>query len=212
MRNRTAACAILITSTTFATEESRPVAKYEHPSAERQQSQTASADVEVPQVESARVSFGKPGTMWWTVGGGVSNNLNRATDVNARVNLSYFIAQDVELAGEFGLWYYGSESDAIGFNPASYIRWHFLNTGKMTVFADVGIGVVLTTDDVPTDGTSFNFTPRAGGGITHQLGDSDTRIELGVRWAHISNARNSGDNDNPSRDSVMVYGGVIFPF
>ncbi|MFN9991847.1 MAG: acyloxyacyl hydrolase, partial [Phycisphaerales bacterium] len=92
------------------------------------------------------------------------------------------------------------------------IRWHFLNKERMTVYADLGIGVLFTTDDVPSDGTSFNFTPRAGAGITHRLGDSANRFELGVRWAHISNARTSGDGDNPSRDSIMLYGGVIFPF
>lgn len=211
MRHSVICIGLTLAATSFATEEPLPVAKYEHPSRERQDTGTKSEQQDATP-GPARVSFGTPGSMWWTIGAGVSNNFNRATDLNARFNLSYFIAQDVEVAGELGVWYYGLENEAVGFNPASYIRWHFLNKERMTVYADLGIGVLFTTDDVPSDGTSFNFTPRAGAGITHRLGDSANRFELGVRWAHISNARTSGDGDNPSRDSVMLYGGVIFPF
>ena len=71
---------------------------------------------------------------------------------------------------------------------------------------------LFTGDDVPPDGTSINFTPRAGMGVTRALDDSGTRLMVGVRWAHISNARIEGDGENPSRDSVMGYVGVIWPF
>jgi hypothetical protein len=70
----------------------------------------------------------------------------------------------------------------------------------------------VSTDDVPNDGTSFNFTPRLGVGFTRQLTDSGIRLEGGLRWAHISNARITGDADNPARDSAMLYVGLIFPF
>jgi hypothetical protein len=211
MRYAALCIGLMLGHSSFAAENPLSVAKYEHP-AHTPQEGTPKVEDQSAEPQAARVSFGAPGSMWWTVGAGVSNNFNRATDLNARVNLSYFIAQDVEVAGELGVWYYGLENDAVGINPASYIRWHFLNKQRMSVYADLGIGVLFTTDDVPSDGTSFNFTPRAGAGITHRLGDSANRFELGVRWAHISNARTSGDGDNPSRDSVMLYGGVIFPF
>jgi hypothetical protein len=33
-----------------------------------------------------------------------------------------------------------------------------------------------------------------------------------VGWHHISNGRYTGDVNNPSRDSVMVYAGIMIPF
>ena len=91
-------------------------------------------------------------------------------------------------------------------------RWHFIDRGSWTVFTDAGIGALLATEEVPTGGTNFDFTPRAGLGFTHQLGDSSSRLIVGVRWAHFSNARLTGDDDNPGRDDIMFYGGVILPF
>jgi hypothetical protein len=33
-----------------------------------------------------------------------------------------------------------------------------------------------------------------------------------VGWHHISNASSAGSDDNPARDGVRVYLGVVFPF
>lgn len=173
---------------------------------------TDASPAEVTLDRPAPVTFGAQGSKWWTIGAGVANDLSDATDINVHGAYSYFLAEDVEFAGELGLWYYGLEDSSFGVNPNMVFRWHFFNNQKWTVYADMGIGVLLTTDDVPNDGTSFNFTPRAGVGFTRQIGESNTRWQLGLRWAHISNGRMSGDDDNPSRDSVMVYTGVVFPF
>jgi hypothetical protein len=93
-------------------------------------------------------------------------------------------------------------------------RWHLLHDDHFnwTIFGDVGIGLLFSFDDVPTGGTSFGFTPRAGAGFTHRLGDGETRLQVGFRYHHISNGRFQGDAQNPSRDSIMLYAGVIFPF
>lgn len=181
------------------------------PPREAQPEAAAPANVELD-APAARVEFGKSGSKWWTIGGGVANNFSDATDVNVFGSYSYFLAQDVEVAGELGAWYYALGEDAFGLNASMVFRWHFVNTQKWTVYGDLGIGGLVTTDDVPGDGTSLNFTPRAGAGFTRRLGDSNTRLQVGVRWAHISNGRTSGDDDNPSRDSIMLYGGFVFPF
>src|SRR5436309_3218979 len=60
-------------------------------------------------------------------------------------------------------------------------------------------------------GTGFDFMPRAGVGFTRRLTD-DMRLEAGLRWHHISNARIHGEARNPSRDAPMFYVGLIFPF
>jgi hypothetical protein len=170
-----------------------------------------------PQAESAaRLRFGDPGSMWVTLGGGVASN-GEEMDENIFGRFNYFIAKDVELFGELGAWQYSQQGkDSTAFNLSGVIRWHFYDEGKWTMFIDLGIGVMAATDPVPrvggSEGTKFNFTPRLGGGVTRQITDDGVRLELCLRWAHTSNARISGANDNPGRDSMMLYAGLIFPF
>lgn len=157
--------------------------------------------------------FGVSGTWWWSVGGGVADDFTESTDVNAFVAAHWFIARNVEMAGELGVWSFSQpDEDAYGINPNILLRWHFLNNGRFTLFADIGIGMLFSTDDVPHRGTKFNFTPRVGGGLTCRLFDTRARLEIGLRWHHVSNARLFGNDDNPGRDAAMIYAGVIFPF
>jgi hypothetical protein len=167
-------------------------------------------------LKPASVNFGDAESMWFALGTGAASN-GEDTDFNIFASLSYFIAKDVEFFGELGAWQYNQPGkDATGLNLSMVIRWHFLDTGKWTMFGDIGIGVMVSTNPVPVrdghEGTDFNFTPRIGGGVTRQISDDGTRLELGLRWAHVSNGRISGNDDNPGRDSMMLYGGIIFPF
>lgn len=93
------------------------------------------------------------------------------------------------------------------------ITWHFLE-GRLgdrdwSIFADAGVGLLWTGDDVPPGGTALNFTPRAGVGGTLAL-DDRTRLMLGLRWFHISNAQTG--SDNPGIDALQIVGGVSFGF
>ncbi|HYE61019.1 MAG TPA: acyloxyacyl hydrolase [Phycisphaerales bacterium] len=171
----------------------------------------AKLDASAPAVE-----FGKTGSRWIGIGAGAASN-GDFTDVNLYGRYEYFIAKDIELIGELGIWNYQQEGkDATGFNPALVLRYHFYNGEKWTWFVDGGIGFLFSTDPVNRtdgdEGSSFNFTPRAGGGFTRAIGEEGARLEVGMRWAHVSNARISGNNDNPGRDSLMLYAGLIFPF
>lgn len=159
--------------------------------------------------------FGARGTSWFTVGAGIGHDFSRATDSSLYGSFSYFVADDVEIAGELGAWYFSQAGDdALGLAPMVVFRWHFVNRQSWSLFADAGIGVLLSTDDVPEDGTSFNFSPRVGVGFTHRITDSATgpRLVAGLRWQHFSNARINGDDDNPGRDDLFVYGGVMWQF
>jgi hypothetical protein len=164
----------------------------------------------------AQLRFGDPGYQYVALGAGLADN-GEDVDENIFASYSYFIAKDVEFFGEVGAWQYSQVGkDATGFNLSMVLRWHFFDRGKWTMFMDLGIGVLAATDPVPrrggTEGTQFNFTPRAGGGFTRELTDDGVRLEVGLRWAHVSNARLSGNNENPGRDSLMLYTGIIFPF
>lgn len=169
-----------------------------------------SAIVESP----VRVAFGAGGSEWWTIGAGGAVGRRTHVDGNVYGAWSHFLADDIEFAAELGVWYYNQEDDdAVGINPNIVFRWHFVNEDDFTLYADIGIGVIGTTDNVPFDGTSFNFTPRAGVGATIALNDAgDERLIIGLRWAHVSNARINGDDNNPGIDTIMLYSGVQFPF
>jgi hypothetical protein len=180
----------------------------------RQPAQPEEPAKEIPAKPPPPPAFGAASSKWWTVGGGVASNFADATDVDLRFAYSHFLVKDVEFGAEMNLWYFHQDGpDAAGFNPAMVFRWHFYDDGKWTLFGDVGIGLLLASDDVPVGGTAFDFTPRVGVGFTRELDpETRTRLQVGLRWHHISNARLSGAADNPSRDGVMLYAALQFPF
>lgn len=171
-----------------------------------------------PESSTPPPRYGTQGQTRLTIGTGVAFDLESedgddATDFNLNIAWSRFLVDDFEMRLELGGWYFDQDPDAAwGINPNFVLRWHLINRDAWTLYADAGIGVVFSSDDVPSGGTSSNFMPRAGVGWTHKLGDAGNRLELGVRWHHISNARITGDSNNPDRDGVMVYAGISFPF
>ena len=124
--------------------------------------------------------------------------------------ISYFLTEgfsvNFELMGG-GFWQPGP--DAAGLNFSILFRWHFIRRETWTIFMDGGAGFLLTTADVPQIGTSYNFTPQIGAGVSFDAGDF-ARILVGVRWLHISNANLS--TPNPGRDNVEFWAGASFPF
>jgi hypothetical protein len=158
-------------------------------------------------------AFGDAGSRYWSLGGGAAFHTD-STDGSAYGSLGFFLADRFEfnaaLAG-WGFWQEGE--DAAGVNPSIGFRYHFMPKEPFNIYAEAGIGLLFTTEDVPQDGTSVNFTPRAGLGTLIRLDESSgLRLDLGVRWHHISNASFRGTDDNPARDSVMIYAGVVVPF
>ena len=138
---------------------------------------------------------------------------DRSTDINAALTYHYFLLDDFEIIGEVGGWYFSQDGDnAAGVNPGFTLRWHFLNRQSWTLYADTGIGLLLATDNVPATGTSFDFMPRAGGGVSFRLNDRGLRGYLGARWHHVSNAQINGADRNPDRNGIAIYAGLMFPF
>lgn len=157
--------------------------------------------------------YGAEGTQWLWAGYGIADNFQDSVDQYAYFTWSTFLAKDVELGLEAGLWYFNQPGDNEGGLSGSLLfRWHFYHAETWTSYVSLGIGMLGATGNVPDTGTSFDFLPRAGIGITKQLTDDGLRLDLGLRWHHISNARIHGDDDNPSRDGAMLYVGLIFPF
>jgi len=167
-----------------------------------------------PESEPGLVArFGTTGQRWWTFGVAYANDLDDSNEFNANAAYSVFIAPDVEWIIEGGIWYHDQPGDnAFSGNASTVFRWHFMNEDRWSVFADVGIGLLASTDNVPSNGTSFNFTPRAALGYTRRIGTGQTRLVTGIRWLHISNAKIQGGDSNPGRDAPTVFFGVMIPF
>jgi hypothetical protein len=154
--------------------------------------------------------FGDANTAWLTLGVGVSTDWDELSDINITAAYSYFVDRDVEFIVELAIREFDMPGeDQIGINPMMVFRRHFAldDARDWSWYIDAGIGVMFSADDIPQDGTSFNFTPRAGTGFTYQISE-DWRLVAGLRWSHISNARIFGDDDNPSSDGVMFSIGL----
>jgi lipid A 3-O-deacylase len=169
---------------------------------------------EAPEMElrPARKRFGAKGSRRWSLqaGYGVEGKERDNSLALGGAGVSWFIADGLSLDLELnGMKFNQSGDDGWGANLNLLFRWHFINERDWSMYLDGGAGLLLTANDVPDDGSSFNFTPQAGLGFSFALSD-DIRLMTGVRWHHISNANTY--EENPGRDSVMGYVGVSFPF
>ena len=186
-------------------------------SAIKQEPVTPASDKPAPTNAATKKSgFGQSDGGWWlTLGTGVAYDFESDYDFNGHIAASTFIATDFEFAVEAAGWYFDQEGPNTGGVSGSMVfRWHFCHdeSYSYTIFGDAGIGLLGSFDNTPADGSSFNFLPRIGLGATFKLDDVGDRLQIGIRYHHISNARINGDGDNPARDSVMLYAGIIFPF
>lgn len=162
---------------------------------------------------AAPLAFGTEGTRRFYVHGGVGFDVKGNSEEGLLgVGWEYFLADDLSLSIELnGLVVNqdGRDSNPLGINFNLLLRYYFLQQDDWAWYIDGGAGMLGSTDDIPDNGSSFNFTPQAGIGTSIAL-ENDRRLMIGVRWHHISNA-NTYEN-NPGRDSILGYIGVSMPF
>lgn len=173
----------------------------------------ASDDMSTPPPTEAvevRRKFGDAGMVTFNVFGDFATDFDDAYLGGVQLGISWFfidgLSLDVQLE-QYGISQDGPNAYAIG--PALLFRWHFLSYETWSLYADAGCGFIYATENVPSNGSRFNFTPRIGVGASIGLTDS-ARILTGVRWLHISNANTS--TPNPGFDSVEIYAGLSFAF
>lgn len=163
--------------------------------------------------------FGEDGYASLDIEFGVAVTQNNE-DYQLRVGYSTFLVDDFQISYGVSAWYHDQEID----NQASAsfdfsFRYHFWKedtdrgvSPSWTLYGETGIGVMASSGDVPDLGSTFNFIPRAGGGVTFApFDDSAVRINLGLRWHHISNGSVFGSDENPDRDALMIFTGVVIP-
>jgi len=165
--------------------------------------------------------FGDTGYTSLTLAGNFGSDLESDFQAGVTIGWSTFVAPKLELGVELGVWYFNlstgtSGQESTGGGTVNFVgRWHFWMPDSpadrsWSVFAEARFGLAGTFDDVPVNGTSFNFTPGAGVGYTREIGEG-LRLITGVRWFHMSNARLTGNSNNPGLDSLMGYLGVMIP-
>jgi hypothetical protein len=89
-----------------------------------------------------------------------------------------------------------------GFEPV-ILRWNSsLHTQRFAPYIELAGGALYTNVNLPAgDTSSFNFSARGGGGM-RIFTEPRQSIEIGCRWAHISNA-NLGVR-NPEFNGIQV--------
>lgn len=178
-------------------------------------------DASVPATDSAASSsptstppdpvserFGAQNSLRLSLEGDWIYNWDQANQAQGRIGLQWFFFENVEL-DVFGTLNYVAQPgpNAFGGGLDLQIRWHFIAMETWSVFFDIGGGILGTTEPVPKNGSSFNFTPNIGFGATFAL-DESTRLYVGARWFHISNAGLYAKN--PGRENSSVWVGLSF--
>jgi hypothetical protein len=85
------------------------------------------------------------------------------------------------------------------------VRWSPFRWGRVSMFFEGAGGVSYASDELPNEGTRFNWVSQTGVGLSHPV---NTRIEFvgALRWLHVSNNSLDG-NRNPDIQAVGFYVG-----
>jgi hypothetical protein len=173
---------------------------------------SAITDESPTEMQPMPASWGKEDTWRWGINGGWAKDVKDSNNtlINLGVEFEYFVDDNLSL--DLGLYYMDVDQvgeNTNGINFTLQLRWHFIAKESWSMFIEGGAGLLRTTNDVPSDGSSFNFTPQAGLGFTFDIGNNNRWI-IGTRWHHISNANTY--SSNPGRDSIMIWTGISFPY
>ncbi|MFO0828836.1 MAG: acyloxyacyl hydrolase [Phycisphaerales bacterium] len=170
-----------------------------------------SGDAAAPNTPANPVKrWGDANTFAFNVFAGYASDFGDIDIVPAAAGISWFPirAFSIDLQAE-GAYVTQPGPDAGGGGLALVFRWHFLDFETWSLYADLGIGFLAMSNDVPENAASFVFTPRAGLGASFALNDT-SRILVGARWFHISNAQTA--SENPGINALQGYVGVSFGF
>ncbi|MFO0872828.1 MAG: acyloxyacyl hydrolase [Phycisphaerales bacterium] len=176
------------------------------------------SDVKTPEIAApldasvpvAHKRFGEMDSIRLNLLGGYGTSFDDTQYIEGTIGLSWFFVDNVSLDLELmGLGIDQDRGDTGAINGSLLFRWHFLVHESWTMYFEGGCGLLYAGNNVPPDGTQFNFTPQVGFGFTYDLGN-DVRLMTGTRWFHMSNARLSASN--PGVDTMLFYAGVSLGF
>jgi len=131
---------------------------------------------------------------------------------NGTVGVGYYLVDNLSLTAEVQGYYADQpDKDAVLAGLGGLVRWHMFTFDRFSLFLDGGGGVTYASREVPEFGTHFNFTGKAGLGMTFQI-RRGLDLVGGARYFHLSNGNIHGRDQNPSYDGIQFYGGVMWTF
>jgi len=176
-------------------------------------SMQSAPEIKVESAGDQTKRYGELNSLRFNVLAGGASNFTDTSLAQGGIGLSWFalawFSVELELLGMGAFQDEGK--DAVGGDLNVLFRWHFWRDAQesISVFGEAGVGFALFSEEVPPGGSNFNFAPQIGVGASFDLGD-DSRLLLGVRWLHLSNARTTDSNDG--LDTVLIYAGLSWGF
>lgn len=146
----------------------------------------------------------------WTIAAGAAKSVNLFQSTAGRAyavqTISYAreLTDDLRIFGIRGRFAWGIEATplfaqfqpsriyGIGIAPVVW-RWNFPARPKWSVFGELSMGGLWTSDPIPEDTGRINFSAHWGGGVRiHPRGGN--AVLVGYRFQHFSNGNQLGSN------------------
>ncbi|WP_289644997.1 hypothetical protein [Maribacter aestuarii] len=99
-------------------------------------------------------------------------------------------------------------AESFGFGTSFLFRWYFVQFKNISLFLDVGAGLLYSFQSFPPKGTKLNFTTRPGGGLAINI-NSRTQLLGGINRFHLSNGQGYNHPFNPAFDGLGFFVGII---
>jgi hypothetical protein len=124
--------------------------------------------------------------------------------------LNYYFADNWAFGVEFtGVGAAQPDDDIAAGGGDILLRTHLWSYRRLSIYGDVAVGLLEANNRIPPSGTDFNFTLQSGVGAAIHLWPH-TDFFTGLRYYHLSNARQHGPDRNPSLNAIEGYAGLMF--
>jgi hypothetical protein len=157
----------------------------------------------------------------WNVAAGLARSVKLFQSTPGRTYAAQTIAYARELTGDLTLigirgrfaWgvemmpvfaqFEPSRIYGVGIAPVVW-RWNFPSRPRWSAFAELSMGGLWTSDEIPEDTGRINFTAHWGGGVRVRPRGRHSLL-LGYRFQHFSNGNQLGSN--PGVNSHVLIAG-----
>ena len=156
----------------------------------------------------------------WQIGAGVATSVNLFQSTSGRAYAVQTIGWGRELTRPMGpgwtrgrfVWAFEAmpifaqfEPSAIygvGFAPIVW-RWNFVPAPRWSAFAELSMGGLWTSDPMPEESGTVNFTAHWGGGVRLMPRGAHALV-IGYRFQHFSNGNQLGSNPGVNSHVLLV--------
>jgi len=161
------------------------------------------------------------GTSEWAAAAGIAKSVNLFQSTGGRayavqtIGYARELTRELKFIGIRGRFAWGVEAMplfaqfspstiyGVGFAPVVW-RWNFLPLRSWSVFGELAMGGLWTSDPIPEETQSVNFTAHWGGGVRWHTSPRDS-VVLSYRFQHFSNGNQL--STNPGVNSHVLLAG-----